>query len=354
MLIRYQQSTPRIGSSTHIAATAVIAGRTVAADGLTLRGYAALRADGEAIHVGRDAFFAERATVHIAHALQPTTIGDRVTVGRYALVHACTLREGVVIGDGATVMDATVVGPYAVVAPGSLVPPRKELAGGFWYQGNPAKPVRELGRDEVARAARAIREGGHDLLASASELPPLDMKPFAGNAPAAGGRLEVLGHAPQVARAFVATNALLAGDVRIGDDASVYFGCALAAGGARIRLGERSNVQDNTLIVTDAARGDVVIGRNVTIGHNVRMGAASIGDGALIGMASMLGDGVAVEPGGCIAAGAHVLPGTVVKAGWIWAGRPARAFRELTAAERERFAAAADIYVEYGAAYQTR
>jgi carbonic anhydrase/acetyltransferase-like protein (isoleucine patch superfamily) len=111
-------------------------------------------------------------------------------------------------------------------------------------------------------------------------------------------------------------------------------------------------VQDNSLLVTDASRGPILVGADVTIGHNVRLGAATIGDHALIGMGSQVGDGVIVEDGGCIGARALVAPGTVVKAGWIWVGRPAFAFRAIKPHEREAFAEAAQIYVGYGAAYR--
>ena len=69
-------------------------------------------------------------------------------------------------------------------------------------------------------------------------------------------------------------------------------------------------------------------------------------------MGSQIGDGVIVEEDGCIGARAWVEPGTVVTAGWIWAGRPACAFRKVKANEREMFAEAAKIYVGYGAAYR--
>ena len=79
---------------------------------------------------------------------------------------------------------------------------------------------------------------------------------------------------------------------------------------------------------------------------------ASIADEALIGMGSEVGSGVVVEHAACVAARAQVAPGTVVKAGWIWAGRPARAFRPLKDSEREWFARGVDVYVGYGAAYR--
>ena len=88
-------------------------------------------------------------------------------------------------------------------------------------------------------------------------------------------------------------------------------------------------MQDNAILVTDDSRGALTIGSGVTIGHNVRMGAGTIGDDALIGMGAELGDGVVVEAGACVAGRSLVLPRTVVRSGWIWAGRPAKAFREI-------------------------
>lgn len=353
MRLRYLDHTPAIGIGADFATTARAIGRTRTGAGLVLRDYATLRADGEAIVVGDRCLFAERATVHIADGLLASTVGDDVTVGRFGLVHACTLGHGVVVGEAATVMDGASVGDHALVAAGALVPPRKSLPGGYVYAGNPATPLREISRDELETVAAAIRAGAHATLATAEALPPLDMTPFLPGEAAAGSLHARSGRGPSVGRAFVAPTAVLAGDVRVGDDAGVYFGCALDAGGARIIVGEASNVQDNSLLVTDTRRGDLVVGRRVTIGHNVRMGSGVVEDDALVGMASVVGDGVVVERGGCIGAGAHVEPGTVVRAGWIWAGRPARAFREMKDAEREWFARGVEVYVGYARAYRT-
>jgi gamma-carbonic anhydrase len=84
----------------------------------------------------------------------------------------------------------------------------------------------------------------------------------------------------------------------------------------------------------------------------VELGSGTIGDDALVGMGSRVGDHVVVEQGGCIGAGAWVEPHTVVRAGWIWAGRPARAFRALKPEERAEFARARDIYVTYSTDYR--
>lgn len=350
MLLSYREFSPALAAPFDLAPTAAAIGRVTAGSGLGLRAYATLRADGESIRIGANAWLGERATVHIADSELGTLIGDNVTVGRYGIVHACTAGEGVVVADAAAVMDAAVVEPRALIAPGAIVPPRKVLAGGFVYEGNPAQRTRAIGDDELAAAAAALRRGEPVPGFAPVALPALDstsLRPGDGKRP----HHSRAARAPRVGHAYVAPTASLAGDVTVADDAGVYFGCVLDAGDARIVLGACSNIQDNSLLVTDRARGDLIIGERVTFGHNVRMSSARIGDEALVGMMSIVGERVVVERGGCIAAGAWVEAGTVVRAGWIWAGRPARAFRELKPKERDIFARGVDIYVGYGRAY---
>src|SRR4051794_34976409 len=127
MIIRYLGYTPSIASSVDCAPTAAIIGRTAVDAGTVLRSYATLRADGERVQVGANAYFGERSTVHIAHGTLAAVMGDGVTVGRFALVHACTVDDGAVVGDTAVVMDGARVGAGAVIGAGSLVPPGKHL-----------------------------------------------------------------------------------------------------------------------------------------------------------------------------------------------------------------------------------
>jgi carbonic anhydrase/acetyltransferase-like protein (isoleucine patch superfamily) len=352
MLLSYREFAPALTAPFDLAPTAAVIGRTTAGPRLTLRAYATVRADGESIRIGANAWFGERATVHIADSERGTVIGDDITVGRYGIVHACTAGDGVVVADAAAVMDAAVIGPHALIAPGAIVPPRKTLAGGFVYEGNPAQRTRAIASDELAAAAAALRRGEPVPGFAPVALPPLDVASSLvlldastgpPNSPARG--------APRIGRAYVAPTSAIIGDVTLADDAGVYFGCMLDAGDARIVLGACSNIQDNSLLLADRARGDLIIGERVTFGHNVRMSSGEIGDEALVGMMSIVGERVVVERGGCIAAGAWVEPGTVVRAGWIWAGRPARAFRELKPKEREYFARGVDVYVGYGRAY---
>lgn len=354
MLLSYREFAPALTVPYEVAPTAAVVGRTTAGARLTLRAYATVRADGESIRIGANAWFGDRATVHIADSELGTVIGDDVTVGRYGIVHACTVGNGVVVADAAAVMDAAVIGPHALIAPGAIVPPRKALAGGFVYEGNPAQPTRAVASDELAAVATALRRGEPVPGFAPVALPPLDVAssfvPLDGGT---GPRHSHAGRTPRIGRAYAAPTSAIVGDVTLADDAGVYFGCVLDAGDARIVLGACSNIQDNSLLVTDSARGDLIVGERVTFGHNVRMSSGKIADDALIGMMSIVGERVIVERGGCIAAGAWVEPGTVVRAGWIWAGRPARAFRELKPKEREIFARGVDVYVGYGHAYLT-
>lgn len=352
LILDYLDFHPAVAPELHLAAHGAVIGRSRLGDRAVLGDYATVRADGENIAIGPNAWFGDHATVHIADQIRGAVVGRDVSVGRYGIVHACTLGDNVVIGESSIVMDGASVGNHALLAADSVVPPRKALPGGFVYAGHPAKLLRAIGPDEVAAAGAALRKGEPPEELRSTRLPawPAVAEGLA-NAP--GGPLRALhGRSPQVVNAFVAATAIVAGDVHLADDASVFFGCAVVAGDGRITIGRRTNVQDNCILATDRQRGDLVLGDGVTIGHNVVLGAGRIADDALIGMGSRVADGVVVEPGACVGAGAWVESGTVVRAGWIWAGRPARAFRPLKPEERAEFARARDIYVTYSNDYR--
>ena len=110
MRLDYLQHRVRVGEGADLAPGAAVIGRLVAGAGLVLRPFATLRADGESITVGRDAFFGERASVHIVDGILATRMGDDVTVGRFGLVHACTVGDGCVVGEAAAVLDGATLG----------------------------------------------------------------------------------------------------------------------------------------------------------------------------------------------------------------------------------------------------
>ena len=355
MRLRYLDHESVLGDAPTLAPTAAVIGRARVGARLTLAAYATIRADGERIGVGDDAYFGERASVHIVDSRVGTVIGDDLTAGRYALIHGCTVGNRVVVGEGAAVMDEATVGDGAVIAADAIVAPGKKLAGGWLYAGVPAQPVRELAPTEAAAAAASIRAGRPEGIVRSAGLPPLTAEAYLPpDADAGAGPLYTWhGRSPRIAHhAYVAPTAALVGDVTVGEDAGVYFGCVVSAGDGVVAIGPRANVQDNSFLITTRARGELRLAAGVTIGHNVQMGSGSFGQDALIGMMSRVGDGVVVEDNGCIAAGAWVGPGTVVESGWIWAGRPARRFRELRPAERVEFARGRDVYIGYGSAYR--
>lgn len=112
-----------------------------------------LRGDVHRIRIGARTNIQDATVVHVAHEGDfgpgyPTEVGDDVTIGHRAIIHACTLGDRVLVGMGAIVMDGAVVGPDVMIGAGALVPPGRELAAGWLYVGSPARAARELTDEE--------------------------------------------------------------------------------------------------------------------------------------------------------------------------------------------------------------
>jgi carbonic anhydrase/acetyltransferase-like protein (isoleucine patch superfamily) len=144
--------------------------------------------------------------------------------------------------------------------------------------------------------------------------------------------------------AYVAANAIVTGDVTLGPDAGVWFGCVVRGDDAPLTIGARTNVQDLTMIHADTGVPNV-IGSEVTIGHRCVLHGARVGDRALIGMGAILLGGSDIGAESLIAAGAVVKEGFVVPPRSLVAGVPARVVRELDAEEVARIARSAEGYV---------
>lgn len=154
---------------------------------------------------------------------------------------------------------------------------------------------------------------------------------------------EVNGKAPSWGNnCYLAENAVLAGDVTIGDDCSVWFGAVLRADVDAIRMGFRVNVQDCACI-HQSQGSPVIIEDDVSIGHGAVVHACRLRRGALVGMNATVLDGAEVGEEAIIAAGAVVLAGTKVGPCEIWAGVPARRVKE---ADREQALTFAKHYME--------
>ena len=123
---------------------------------------------------------------------------------------------------------------------------------------------------------------------------------------------------------FIADNATIVGDVTMGDDCSVWFNAVLRGDVNPIRIGNRVNIQDGTVLHTLYEKSVVEIGDDVSIGHNVTLHGACVKNNALIGMGATVLDYAVVGEGAIVAAGAVVLAHTVIEPHTLWAGVPAR------------------------------
>ncbi len=135
----------------------------------------------------------------------------------------------------------------------------------------------------------------------------------------------VRGFTPKVGKdCFLADNAVLIGDTVIGDECSIWFGAILRGDVNSIRIGNRVNIQDGSVLHTLYEKSTIEIGDDVSIGHNVTIHGATIHDGALVGMGSVILDHAVVGEGAIVAAGSVVLSKTVIGAGELWGGTPAK------------------------------
>ncbi len=162
--------------------------------------------------------------------------------------------------------------------------------------------------------------------------------------------------------AFVAQTAILSGDVKIGKNSGIWYGCVLRGDVTKIIIGENTNIQDNCVLhgtrpnhaqnKTGAQGAPVIVGDNVTIGHGAIVHACVIEDYAFVGMGSLVMDLARIEKYGMLAAGSVLTPKRVVKSGEIWAGNPAKYFRDMTQAEKDYIKTSADNYAELAREYK--
>lgn len=177
------------------------------------------------------------------------------------------------------------------------------------------------------------RKGANTLSSSALILPYRGVTPKLGN------------------DVYIAETAVVAGDVEIGDDSSVWFNCVVRGDVNNVTIGKRTNIQDGTVIHVSSTLQGTYIGDDVTVGHMALLHACTIEDGAFIGMQACVMDGAIVQSGAMVAAGALVTPGKVVEPGQLWAGSPAKFMRDLAENEAEMIKHSAPHYVKLAAEY---
>jgi carbonic anhydrase/acetyltransferase-like protein (isoleucine patch superfamily) len=148
------------------------------------------------------------------------------------------------------------------------------------------------------------------------------------------------------ARVFVAEGAAVIGAVELAEDVSIWYGVVLRGDVGRIRIGARTNIQDNATVHMTGGVSDASIGSDVTVGHNAVIHGAIIEDGSLIGMQAVVMDNARIGAGSWVAAGSVVPPNLVVPPGVLVRGSPAKVARELKPEERVSAARGVARYLE--------
>lgn len=160
-------------------------------------------------------------------------------------------------------------------------------------------------------------------------------------------------HTPKIAEsAYVDASAVVTGDVVVGADSSIWPMCSVRGDIQSIRIGERTNIQDGSILhVTHdsefAPGGNALsIGSDVTVGHNAVVHACTVEDMCLIGMGSVVLDGAVVRSGAMVGAASLVSPGKELEGGYLWLGSPVKRVRKLTEREKAFLAYSAAHYVD--------
>lgn len=152
--------------------------------------------------------------------------------------------------------------------------------------------------------------------------------------------------------AFVAPGASVIGDTVIGAESGIWFGCTIRGDVNIIRIGARTNIQDNSMIHVSSTLQGTFVGDDVTVGHMALLHACTIGNRAFIGMQACVMDGAVVEDEAMVAAGALVTPGKRIPSRQLWGGRPAKFMRDLSDEDIEGFLHSARHYAALAREYR--
>lgn len=152
--------------------------------------------------------------------------------------------------------------------------------------------------------------------------------------------------------AFIAPGAVVVGDVEIGPESSIWFGCVVRGDVNVIRIGARTNIQDGTVVHVAAEGKGTHIGDDVTVGHMALLHDCIVESRGFVGMKAIVMDGARIGGYGMLAAGALLTPGKTLPSGQIWAGSPARLWRDLSDSDRATFDLRVRQYVELAESYR--
>jgi carbonic anhydrase/acetyltransferase-like protein (isoleucine patch superfamily) len=156
------------------------------------------------------------------------------------------------------------------------------------------------------------------------------------------------GISPKIGKnTFVADNAVIVGDVVIGESCSVWWGAVVRGDVNSIRIGDRTNIQDGAIIHCTYQKASTTIGSDVSIGHQAIIHGCTVQDRALVGMGAIVMDNAVVQSESIVAAGAVVLENTIVESGFIYAGVPAKKVKKIDVEMHKIFDRTAKNYMMY-------
>ncbi len=150
----FEHHQPQLGDKVFVDPTALVLGQVTIGDDSSIWPMATVRGDVHSISIGARTSIQDGCVLHVTHAgpYDPEghdlVIGDDVTVGHKAMIHGCTIEDRCLIGMGAVVMDSAIIHSEVILGANSLVPPGRELEGGFLWVGSPARKIRPLTEEE--------------------------------------------------------------------------------------------------------------------------------------------------------------------------------------------------------------
>ena len=159
----YLGALPRLGANVYVDPAAIVVGDVEIGDDASLWPCAVARGDVHYVRIGARTNIQDGAVLHVTHDGEytpggfPLLIGDDVTIGHGAIVHACTVKDACLIGMNATVLDGAVVNTHAMVGAGAVIAPGKVVGEGELWVGNPARRVRMLSDQEIERLYYSAR-----------------------------------------------------------------------------------------------------------------------------------------------------------------------------------------------------
>lgn len=162
------------------------------------------------------------------------------------------------------------------------------------------------------------------------------------------------GKHPDIAdNVFIAPGAQVIGNVSVGAGTSIWFNCVLRGDVQVIEVGERSNIQDGTVVHVTRKTHGTFIGSDVLVGHMAMIHGCTLKDWSFVGLGAIVMDGCVIEEDGMLAAGGMLTPGKTIGKGELWGGRPAKFMRKLSDEEIAKNRKASPGYAALAQVYRT-